>query len=200
MTGKLPLMEYFYSVQGEGYYAGQAAIFIRLAGCDVGCVWCDVKDSWNPEKHPKYTPLEIMNLIKDYPCNLVIITGGEPCMYNLTELTDLLKQGSYQINLETSGAYPIIGNFDWITFSPKKFKFPLSENEVKADELKVVVYNKSDFLWAEQFAQNCEKDCLLYLQPEWDVKDKVQPLIFDYIKKNPEWRISLQTHKYLGVD
>jgi organic radical activating enzyme len=200
MSQKLPLMEYFYSIQGEGFHSGKAAIFIRLAGCDVGCVWCDVKDSWNADNHQSYSSQEILGFIKEFPCKTVIITGGEPCMYDLTELTTILKNSEYDIHLETSGAYPIIGYFDWITFSPKKFKFPLDENGLMANELKVIVFNKSDFMWAEQYAAIVNQDCLLYLQPEWEVREKVHPHILDYVQNNPQWRICLQTHKYLNVD
>lgn len=197
----LPVMEHFYTVQGEGAYTGQAAYFIRLGGCDVGCVWCDVKDSWEADAHPKYSIEEIISWIKKYKeAKIVVITGGEPAMHDLTELTKALKQNGYRTHIETSGAYKIQGQFDWVTLSPKKFKAPIQDALNLADELKVVVFNKTDFKWGEEHAKSVQKNCKLLLQPEWSKREKMQPLIVDYVKENPKWIISLQTHKYLKID
>ncbi len=195
-----PVMEYFYSVQGEGVYTGHPAFFIRLGGCDVGCVWCDVKDSWDAEKHPKKSLEFLLAEAQKHPSKIVIVTGGEPAMYNLTEMCTAFKTAGFRMHIETSGAYPIKGDFDWVTFSPKKFKAPIAEAAEMSDELKVVVFNKSDFNWAEEHEKMVPANCKLYLQPEWDKRTVMQPLIFDYVLQNPKWNISLQTHKYLGVD
>ncbi|MBN8674825.1 MAG: 7-carboxy-7-deazaguanine synthase QueE [Chitinophagales bacterium] len=192
-------MEHFYTLQGEGFHQGRAAYFIRLGGCDVGCVWCDVKDSWDAEKHPK---IEITNLVaevKKTSTELVVITGGEPLMHNLDELTAALKAAGLQTNIETSGAHPLSGKWDWLCLSPKKFKAPLPEVVPHANELKVVIFNKSDFEWAEKYAALVSPSCKLYLQPEWDKAAQVTPLIIDYIKANPQWELSLQLHKYINV-
>ena len=194
-----PVMEAFYTIQGEGYYEGQAAYFIRLGGCDVGCVWCDVKDSWDAAKHPQLTVDEIVNEAKQYPGKLIVITGGEPCMHNLTPLTSALKEAGFNINIETSGAHPFSGSLDWICLSPKKFKAPLTENLALAHELKVVIFHKSDFDWAEKHAALVSSTCKLYLQPEWDKRNDMLPLIIDYIKNHPKWTLSIQTHKYINV-
>lgn len=195
-----PVMEYFYSVQGEGVYAGSPAFFIRLGGCDVGCVWCDVKESWDAEKHPKKSLSFLLAEAQKHPSNIVIVTGGEPAMYDLSEMCSAFKQAGFRMHIETSGAYPIKGDFDWVTFSPKKFKAPIEDAAKLANELKVVVFNKSDFKWAEAHKMLVPTDCKLYLQPEWDKREQMQQLIFDYVLQNPTWNISLQTHKYLGVD
>ncbi len=192
-------MEHFYTLQGEGYHQGKAAYFIRLGGCDVGCVWCDVKDSWDAEKHPKMTVDSLKLLVKNTPAKLVVITGGEPLMHNLDELTAALQAAGLQTNIETSGAHPLSGTWDWICLSPKKFKAPLPDVVPHANELKVVIFNKTDFKWAEQYAAKVSKDCKLYLQPEWDKAATVTPLIIDYIKANPNWELSLQLHKYIDV-
>jgi 7-carboxy-7-deazaguanine synthase len=192
-------MESFYTLQGEGAHAGKAAYFIRLGGCDVGCVWCDVKESWDAGKHPKISVGEMITEAKTHPCRLIVITGGEPLMHNLDALTNALKEAGFTINIETSGAHPLSGEIDWICLSPKKFKAPLPEIMPKAHELKVVIYHKSDFEWAESFAILVSQDCKLFLQPEWDKRDQMTPLIIDYIKENPKWQLSLQTHKYIGV-
>ena len=197
---KLPVMEQFYTIQGEGKYTGHAAYFIRLAGCDVGCVWCDVKESWDTAGYPQFTPEELTNEANKYPCNIVVITGGEPAMYDLTALTDAIHSKGKRVHIETSGAHPIRGNFDWVTFSPKKFKAPLPEAAKLSNELKVVVFNKSDFDWAVSFQKEVPPSCALYLQPEWSKNEKMHPLIVDFVLQNPEWHICLQTHKYLGVD
>lgn len=195
----LPVMEHFYTLQGEGFHQGKAAYFIRLGGCDVGCVWCDVKDSWDVSKHPK---LKIENLkfrISETPAEIVVITGGEPLMHNLDELTHELKQSGLKTHIETSGAYPLSGTWDWICLSPKKFKAPLSGIIPLANELKVVVFNRSDFDWAEKYAALVSPTCKLYLQPEWDKAAEITTLIIDYIKAHPKWELSLQIHKYVNV-
>jgi organic radical activating enzyme len=192
-------MEQFYTIQGEGFHQGKAAYFIRLGGCDVGCVWCDVKESWDSKKHPHKNIDEIIAGIKKYPAKMIVITGGEPLMYDLEELTSALKAADYKINLETSGAYSLTGTWDWICFSPKKFKAPLFEVAQKANELKVVVFNKSDLVWAEENRKLISADCKLYLQPEWSKHDIITPLIIEYVKQHPEWELSMQLHKFINV-
>lgn len=192
-------MEHFYTLQGEGYYSGRAAYFLRLGGCDVGCVWCDVIESWDALKHPLVSCRDMLKHIKKANADLAVITGGEPLMHDLKALTSLLKKNTIRCNIETSGVYPISGNWNWICVSPKKFKPPLKKVLKKADELKVVVYNKSDFEWAEKHALAVSKKCKLYLQPEWSRQEKMLPLIIDYIKLHPHWQISLQTHKYMNI-
>jgi len=195
----LPVMEHFYTLQGEGYHQGRAAYFIRLGGCDVGCVWCDVKESWDAGKHPLYSIEKLIAVVKKTPAELVVITGGEPLMHNLDSLTAHLQQAGLQTNIETSGAHPLSGSWNWICLSPKKFKAPLPQILPKADELKVVIFNKSDFDWAEKHASLVSATCKLYLQPEWDKATQMTPLIIDYIKANPKWELSLQIHKYINV-
>jgi len=195
----LPVMEAFYTLQGEGFYQGRAAYFIRLAGCDVGCVWCDVKESWDKERYPLKTIEEIVTEAKKYPGKLIVITGGEPTLHNLEKLTKTLQQEGFKTNIETSGSSPLTGTWDWICLSPKKFKPPLPEILPIANELKIVIFNKSDFAWAEKYAAFVSSTCKLYLQPEWDKAEIVTPLIVDYIKTHPEWQLSLQIHKYINV-
>jgi organic radical activating enzyme len=213
----LPVMESFYTLQGEGFHQGRAAYFIRLGGCDVGCVWCDVKESWDAEKHPRFSvdaivekmkkELGVSNLelgvnLKPSTLNLkpiVVITGGEPLMHDLTELTKAIHAAGFETNIETSGSSPLSGEWDWICLSPKKFKAPLPEVVPHAHELKVVIFNKSDFAWAEGYAALASPTCKLYLQPEWDKAAQMTPLIIDYIKANPQWELSLQLHKYINV-
>lgn len=195
----LPVMEHFYTLQGEGFHQGKAAYFIRLGGCDVGCVWCDVKDSWDIGKHPLRKIQDLISEIKHHPGNIVVITGGEPLMHDLTELTEQLHKAGLKTHMETSGSSPLSGNWDWITLSPKKFKEPLPEVVANASELKIVVYNKSDFAWAEKWAAQVPVHCRLYLQPEWSKASTVTPLIIDYIKAHPQWQLSLQIHKYINV-
>ena len=195
----LPVMEAFYTLQGEGFHQGKAAYFIRLGGCDVGCFWCDVKESWDIHAHPQIAVKEIVAEARKFPAKLAVITGGEPLMHNLDELTAALKDAGFQTNIETSGSYPLTGKWDWICVSPKKFKAPLPEILPLANELKVVVYNKSDFKWAETYAAKVSSNCKLYLQPEWSKSEEVTPLIVDYIKSNPQWELSLQIHKYINV-
>lgn len=195
----LPLMEDFYTIQGEGFYQGSAAYFIRLGGCDVGCVWCDVKESWDASAHPLVSVTEMTRRAKDSGAEIVVITGGEPVMYDLTELTGTLKASGLRTHLETSGAYPITGTWDWICFSPKKFKLPHDSVLEKANELKVIVYNKTDFAWGEEFALKVNNECQLFLQPEWSKEKEVLPLIIEYVKANPRWQVSLQVHKYMNI-
>jgi organic radical activating enzyme len=196
---KFPVMEHFYTVQGEGAYSGFAAYFIRLAGCDVGCVWCDVKESWHTEGYTQYTASEMLDWVKKEGANRVVITGGEPAMYDLNPICELFNNEGVFVHIETSAAHPIRGKFHWITISPKKFKFPLEAEMSKANELKIIVFNKSDFEWAEKWAGLCDANCRKYLQPEWDKRNEMTPLIVEYVKKNPHWHISLQTHKYIGI-
>jgi len=204
MAQTLPVMEHFYTIQGEGYHQGKAAYFIRLGGCDVGCVWCDVKDSWDADKHPKFSIDEIVNMAatgsqeKDSAV-IAVITGGEPLMHSLDNLTMALKNKGFQTNIETSGAHPLSGDWDWICLSPKKFKAPLPEVIKMANELKVVIFNKSDFEWAEKYASLVNPECKLYLQPEWDKASSITPIMIEYVKQHPKWRISLQIHKYINV-
>jgi 7-carboxy-7-deazaguanine synthase len=195
----LPVMEHFYTLQGEGFHQGRAAYFIRLGGCDVGCVWCDVKDSWDAAKHPKYDIEYLISNIEKTAAKLIVITGGEPLMHNLDALTAALQSKGFETNIETSGAHSLSGSWDWICLSPKKFKAPLPGILPLANELKVVIFNKSDFDWAEEYAQQVNPNCKLYLQPEWDKAAVVTPLIIDYIKANPKWELSLQIHKYINV-
>lgn len=192
-------MEHFYTLQGEGFHQGKAAYFIRLGGCDVGCVWCDVKESWDAEKHPKIDIGNLKSEVLKTPAEFVVITGGEPLMHNLYELTAVLKAAGLKTHIETSGAYPLSGNWDWICLSPKKFKAPLPEVIPFADELKVVVFNQSDFEWAEKYAALVSPECKLYLQPEWDKAKSIIPLIIEYIKAHPRWELSMQLHKYINV-
>jgi organic radical activating enzyme len=199
ITKELPVMEAFYTLQGEGAHQGRAAYFIRLGGCDVGCVWCDVKDSWDATKHPLVSIDAIVAKAASYPGTLAVVTGGEPLMHQLDALTDALHAAGFETNIETSGSSPLSGHWDWICLSPKKFKAPLDEVIVKAHELKVVVFNKHDFEWAEKYAALVNPRCKLYLQPEWDKATEMTPLILDYIRANPQWRLSLQVHKYLNI-
>lgn len=210
----LPVMESFYTLQGEGFYKGTAAYFIRLGGCDVGCAWCDVKESWNADAHKKYSVKEIVEKLQSeiktpqqqniQPQTLnekpiIVITGGEPLMHHLDELTQALLLLGFKTNIETSGSSALSGNWSWICLSPKKFKAPLPSILPLANELKIVVFNKFDFDWAEEYAAKVSPNCLLYLQPEWDKAATITPLIVDYIKANPKWKLSLQIHKYINV-
>ena len=195
----LPVMEDFYTLQGEGFHQGKAAYFIRLGGCDVGCVWCDVKDSWDAEKHPKLKIESLKLKVKETPAEIVVITGGEPLMHDLSQLTKELQAAGLKTHIETSGAHPLSGSWDWICLSPKKFKAPLPGIIPLANELKIVVFNKSDFDWAEKYAALVSPSCKLFLQPEWDKAAEITPLIIEYIKANPQWELSLQIHKYINV-
>ena len=199
ITGNaLPLMEAFYTLQGEGYHKGSAAYFIRIGGCDVGCHWCDVKESWDADKHPPTRIEEIVSGAIKYS-DTIVITGGEPLMWNMEPLTAALQAKNMKIHIETSGAYPITGHWDWFCLSPKKNKMPLAAAYQRADELKVIVYNKDDFRFAEEQAKKVNESCVLYLQPEWSRRDSVMPLMVDYVLQNPKWKVSLQTHKYLNI-
>ncbi|MBT0811973.1 7-carboxy-7-deazaguanine synthase QueE [Litoribacter ruber] len=195
----LPVMEAFYTIQGEGSFTGHAAYFIRLGGCDVGCVWCDVKESWEAEKWPVKSIEEIVAEAEQHPGRLVVITGGEPLMYNLDPLTELLKSRGFQTNIETSGAHPFSGKFDWVCFSPKKFKEPHPSIYQVADELKVVIFHKSDFDFAEKHASKVREGCVKLLQPEWSKASTFTEQIVNYVKSNPNWKISLQTHKFMDI-
>lgn len=199
MSKQIPLMEDFYSLQGEGFHSGRAAYFIRVAGCDIGCSWCDVKESWDKNVHPEVAIDQIIDRVKKSGTDFAVITGGEPGMYDLTELTDALKAENIEIAIETSGAYPLIGQFDWICLSPKKFKMPLEENYALAQELKMIIFNKHDFKWAEELRQKVSDQCKLYMQPEWDKSEEMLPLMVKYVKDNVNWNVSLQTHKFLNI-
>jgi 7-carboxy-7-deazaguanine synthase len=192
-------MEHFYTIQGEGFYQGSAAYFIRLGGCDVGCVWCDVKESWDAEKHPQVKITDLENFTTQAGAKIAVITGGEPLMHNLDELTTILQANGIKTNIETSGSSPLSGKWDWICLSPKKFKAPLQESIEAANELKIIIYNKSDFEWAESFATQVNPTCKLYLQPEWSKANVMLPQMVEYIKQNPKWELSLQIHKYINV-
>jgi len=194
----LPLMEAFYTLQGEGYHKGAAAFFIRIGGCDVGCHWCDVKESWDPEKHPATTIEQIVHQAKSFS-DTVVVTGGEPLMWNMDPLTTALKNAGLKIHIETSGAYPLSGHWNWFCLSPKKNKVPLEEAYARADELKMIIHNKDDFRFAEEAAEKVGAHCHLFLQPEWSRREKMMPLMVDYVLKNTQWKVSLQTHKYLNI-
>jgi 7-carboxy-7-deazaguanine synthase len=204
----LPVMEAFYTLQGEGLYQGKAAYFIRLGGCDVGCFWCDVKESWDASVHPQKTVDAIIEEAKKEVSSeqsavnskpIIVVTGGEPLLHNLDELTAQFQADNFRTHIETSGSSPLSGLWDWICLSPKKFKEPLPEVFKAANELKVIVYNKTDFKWAEENAAQVSPGCKLYLQPEWSKQNEMTPLIIDYIKANPQWQLSLQVHKYINI-
>lgn len=194
----LPLMEAFYTIQGEGFHKGTAAYFIRLGGCDVGCHWCDVKESWDADTHPPTAISTIVNQAAQYS-DTIVVTGGEPLMWDMDPLTRALKDKKLKTHIETSGAYRLTGSWDWICLSPKKNMEPLGPIYEVADELKVIVYNKHDLIFAEEQAKKVKPDCILYLQPEWSARDKVTPMIVDHVMKHPQWKVSLQTHKYLNI-
>jgi len=196
----LPVMEQFYSLQGEGFHAGKAAYFIRLAGCDVGCFWCDVKESWNAEEHPDLEVDAVVDQANGSENDMVVVSGGEPLMYNLTYLTQTLHDKNLKTHIETSGAYPLTGDWDWVCLSPKKFKKPVDDIYPHVHELKMIIFNKSDFDFAEEYAAKVPSDCKLFLQVEWSKSNEMLPLIVEYVKSNPKWRISLQTHKFLEIE
>jgi organic radical activating enzyme len=196
---KYPIMEHFFTIQGEGTYSGRAAYFIRIAGCDVGCVWCDVKESWDKEQHTTMTIKEIIEKVTESKTDFVVITGGEPAMYDLRPLVDQLKSLGITIAIETSGCYPLQGDVDWYCFSPKKFKAPCDEAYLRANELKVIINHPSDLDWANKHAEKVLDSCQLFLQPEWSKTEKLLPLIISYVKGNLKWKISLQTHKYMNI-
>ena len=195
----LPLMEAFYTIQGEGFYSGKAAYFLRIGGCDVGCHWCDVKESWDADLHPPTSITDIIKGVNNYSVDTVVITGGEPLMWNLDKLTSALKNRGLKVHLETSGAHSLSGSFDWICFSPKKIQTPLNEIKPLANELKVIINNKNDFDWAEQQRKDLNDNCKLYLQAEWSKREEIIPLIIDFVKENKDWTISLQSHKYMNI-
>ena len=198
-ASQLPVMETFYTLQGEGFHQGKAAYFIRLAGCDVGCVWCDVKESWDRSLYPLQSVGQIAGAASVFKARLAVVTGGEPTLYDLAPLTRALQQQGFSTHLETSGAHSLTGTWDWICLSPKKFKEPLPAILPRAQELKIIIFNPSDFSWAEKYASLVSADCKLYLQPEWNKAAAVTPLIIKYIKENPQWELSLQIHKYIDV-
>ena len=194
----LPIMEAFYTIQGEGYHKGMASYFIRTGGCDIGCHWCDVKESWDENSHPFISVEEIVKKSVAFS-DCVVITGGEPLMWNMNPLTKALKKLGKKTHIETSGAYPLTGFWDWICLSPKKAKLPIQDAYNNANELKIIIYNNHDFKFAEKEAKKVNKNAILYLQPEWGKREEMIPLMVDFIKKNPKWKISLQTHKYLNI-
>ncbi len=194
----LPLMEDFYTIQGEGFHTGKAAYFLRVGGCDVGCYWCDVKESWNPELHPLTAAEDIAQRVGN-PAQTVVVTGGEPLMYNLGYLCWLLKEKGLQLHIETSGSHPYSGNFDWVCLSPKRKSPPLPEVYAKANELKVIIFDETDFAWAEENAAKVGQSCYLCLQPEWSRMQVVLPSIIDYVMQHPQWHISLQAHKFMHI-
>lgn len=198
-TLQIPIMESFSTLQGEGFHTGKASWFIRTGGCDVGCHWCDVKESWDANAHPSKTVKEIVDDVKTANAEIVIITGGEPLMYDMDILTSAIRDSDKKVHVETSGTHKLTGSWDWICFSPKKFKSPLPEFYQESHELKVVIYHPSDIEWAEEHARKMHPNARLYMQPEWSRKEKVLPIIIDYIRNNPHWRLSLQTHKYLDI-
>lgn len=198
-TDTLPLMEAFYTIQGEGFHQGKAAYFIRLGGCDVGCHWCDVKESWDVAAHPRVTVDLMVREACRFPGRMAVITGGEPSMHQLDGLCETLRQHGFRTHVETSGAYLLSGSWDWICLSPKKFKAPQPDVIAQAHELKVVVYNKSDFAWAESFAEQVNPSCKLFLQPEWSRSAVMLPFIIEYVKAHPQWQVSLQAHKYMNI-
>ena len=195
----LPLMEAFYTIQGEGYHSGKSAFFLRIGGCDVGCHWCDVKESWNADLHPPTEIHKMIDQILAYPAKTVVVTGGEPLMWNMQPLTDRLHNNGMSVHIETSGAYPLSGDFDWICLSPKKNNPPKDAIIPLTNELKIIIHNLNDFKWAEKYAAKCSSNCKLYLQPEWSKVQEMMPHITDYVMKHPKWNVSLQTHKYMGI-
>lgn len=196
---QLPVMEQFYTIQGEGAHSGRAAYFIRIAGCDVGCVWCDVKESWDANQHDMHSVESLVENVIETNTDFCVITGGEPAMYNLNALINQLKAKNINTAIETSGCYPLQGDIDWYCFSPKKFKPPVDEAYLRANELKVVISHPSDFDWAEGHAARVKENCSLYLQPEWDKQERFLPMIIEYVKMHPKWKISLQTHKFMNI-
>lgn len=196
---ELPIMEEFYTIQGEGFHSGKPAYFIRVGGCDVGCHWCDVKESWNAALHPLTAIDTIIEHATKFPAKAVVVTGGEPSLYNLEYLTEQFKRRAIQTFIETSGAYLLSGTWDWVCLSPKKTSVPLQKNFTKANELKIIVYNNNDFEWAEKNAEQVDPNCKLFLQPEWSRSKEMIPLIVDYVMANPKWNVSLQTHKFMNI-
>lgn len=196
---KLPLVEDFYTIQGEGFHTGKPAYFIRLGGCDVGCRWCDAKNTWNPTLYPPTPIEEIVERATSCPAQAMVITGGEPLLYPLDKLTQALKAHKLKIFLETSGSQSFSGYFDWVCLSPKRQQPPLAEAFWRANELKVIIEKEDDLRWAEENAAKVGEECMLFLQPEWSVSDEVMPFIVEYVKANPRWNVSIQTHKYMHI-
>lgn len=196
----LPVMEHFYTLQGEGYWTGHAAYFVRLGGCDVGCTWCDVKESWDSAAHPQFAVEDIGQWIRNTPTKIAVITGGEPTMHHLDGLTETIQSLGIRTHIETSGTHPLTGNWDWMTFSPKRFKKPLEMYYQQSHELKIIIAHRNDLRWAMDIGNQMNPNARLYIQPEWSVRLEVEPLCIDFIKENPKWSLSLQTHKYLGID
>jgi organic radical activating enzyme len=194
----LPLMEEFYTIQGEGFHTGTAAYFIRIGGCDVGCHWCDVKESWNADLHPPTAIEHIVANAQKY-ADTVVVTGGEPLTWDMTLLTTSLKAAQLRVHIETSGSYPVTGHWDWFCLSPKKNRLPVPEAYQAANELKVIIHNKHDFIFAEEQAALVNPNAILFLQPEWSKRELMTTLIVDYVMQHPKWRVSLQTHKYLNI-
>ena len=192
-------MERFLTVQGEGAYTGAAAWFIRLGGCDVGCAWCDVKESWDVNAHPHVTAGNLVDEAVNSKAPICVITGGEPAMHDLTALTEGLQVAGIRTHIETSGTHPLTGSWDWVTFSPKRFKAPLDAIYEQTDELKVIVVNRQDLEWGREHASRLQVPARWYFQPEWDRREQVLYYTVVFVQENPEWRISLQTHKYLGL-
>ncbi len=195
----LPVMEDFYTIQGEGFNSGKAAYFVRVGGCDVGCHWCDVKESWDASLHPLVEVKDVVEKVIQSGSKAVVITGGEPLQYNMDYITAEFKKKNIETFIETSGAFPLSGNWDWICLSPKKTMNPLEEVYKKANELKVIVYNKNDFDWALEQAKKVSKDCKLFLQPEWSKSNDMMPLIVEFVKTHQNWMVSLQSHKYMNI-
>lgn len=196
----LPVMETFLSLQGEGYFTGQSAYFIRLAGCDVGCSWCDVKESWDENAHPSQSVSELAEQVQSSKSKICVVTGGEPTLHDLSALSEEIKSKGVRTHIETSGTNPLTGTWDWITFSPKRFKKPLAEFFETSHELKIIIAHKNDLRWAKEFGEKMHPDAHLYIQPEWDSRKDMEEICITFIKENPRWRLSLQTHKYLGID
>ena len=195
----LPIMEEFYTIQGEGFHTGTAAYFIRIGGCDVGCHWCDVKESWDASVHPLVDVSKVVDNAANQPAKTVVITGGEPMMFNLAYLTGQLSAKGLKVHIETSGAHPFSGKFDWVCLSPKKTAPPHEEYYQRADELKVIIHNRHDFAWAIEHAEKVKAECLLFIQPEWSKREEIMPQIVDFVMKNPRWNVSLQSHKYMNI-
>lgn len=200
MAISYPVMEHFYTLQGEGYWAGSAAYFIRLGGCDVGCTWCDVKESWDATIHKAYSIEDIKSWLIDSPASIVVVTGGEPSLYDLAPLTAMIKSVGKRTHIETSGTNPLTGQWDWITLSPKRYKKHLEEYHSTLSELKMIIAHKNDLRWAAEIEDKVSTDSKFYIQPEWEVRKEMEPLCIEFIKKNPKWKLSIQTHKYLGID
>lgn len=196
---KVPLVEDFYTLQGEGYHTGHAAYFIRIGGCDVGCAWCDTKFSWNPDLHPPVDIEIIVERAAQYPAGAVVVTGGEPLMVDMGPLTKLMKEQGIETFLETSGAYPLTGTWDWICLSPKQNMPPVGDIHEKAHELKVIIAEESDIEWAIEHSGMVSESCKLFLQPEWSKREVIMPLIIEFVKENPSWGISIQAHKYMHI-